>query len=259
MSREGERLFARYAFAPNDLGYCGPADARALFELAANGHTAGDVAAIARRFSGVWPYLAVLAELTGGADPLDETLVRAYWTGTPAPGVAAAEFGARLLDRLGERAGHYWHHLDAALQPEAAPDHGFHVFGVYPWSRLLPAGPPEQPLHVLDSCRISWGRVVRVRDDRVVVRRRPLGWDGERLELLAEREHEAKYRINGWSFVADPRPGEWLALHWDWACDRITHDDAARLRQGTLDRLALTNDRLSGAGPRRAAAAAPPR
>ncbi|MET7401585.1 DUF6390 family protein [Dactylosporangium sp. NPDC005572] len=262
MSREGERLFARYAFSPNDLGYCGPADASALFELAVTGHTDGDVVAIARRFSGAWPYLVLLAELTGGTDPLDETLVRAYWTGAPAEGVEAAEFGARLLNRLGARAGHYWHHLDGALLPEAAPDHGFHVFGVYPWSRMLPAGPPEQPLHVLDSCRISWGQVTQVRDGdgQVVVRRRPLGWDGERLGLLPEREHEVRYRIDGRGFVTDPRPGEWLALHWDWACDRLTDDDLTRLRQSTADRLALTNERLAtGTGPRRAAAAAPPR
>jgi len=87
------------------------------------------------------------------------------------------------------------------------------VFGVYPWSRLLPAGLPEQPLQVLDSCRISWGRVARVRDGRVVVRRQPLGRDGERLALLPEREHEVRYRIDGRGFVADPRLSDGLALH----------------------------------------------
>jgi hypothetical protein len=260
VSGEGERLFARYAFSPNDLGYCGPADARALFELAATGRAAADITAIARRFSGAWPYLVLLAELTGGADPLDEALVRAYWTGAPVRGVDAAAFGARLLDRLGAWAGHYWHHLDEALLPEAAPDHGFHVFGVYPWSRLLPAGPPEQPLHVLDSCRISWGRVVvHGRDGHVVVRRQPLGWDGDRLALLPEREHEVRHRIDGRGFVDDPRPGEWLALHWNWVCDRLTGDDVERLCQGTTGRLALTNERLTGAGRRRATGAAPQR
>jgi len=30
----GERLFARYAFSPNDLGFCGPAGAGALAGVA---------------------------------------------------------------------------------------------------------------------------------------------------------------------------------------------------------------------------------
>ena len=48
----GERLFARYAFAPNELGYCGPADSATLFELAVTGQAEADLAPIARRFSG---------------------------------------------------------------------------------------------------------------------------------------------------------------------------------------------------------------
>ena len=77
-AKGGERLFARYAYAPNHLGYCGPADSAALAELASTGQTDADVRSIASRFSGAWPYLCVLAELAGIADPLDERVVRAY-------------------------------------------------------------------------------------------------------------------------------------------------------------------------------------
>jgi Family of unknown function (DUF6390) len=135
----GARLFAQYAYAPNQLGYCGPADSAALFELAVTGQTAADVTAIASRFTGAWPYLCVLAELTGIADPLDARLVRAYWTGSALlDGVDRARFGRMLLSRIGQAgARQYWAHLTAALLPEAAPTHCFHVFGVYPWTRLL--------------------------------------------------------------------------------------------------------------------------
>jgi hypothetical protein len=73
----GQRLFARYAYAPNHLGYCGPGDSASLAELASTGRTAGDIRSIASRFSGAWPYLCVLAEITGIDDPLDQQLVRA--------------------------------------------------------------------------------------------------------------------------------------------------------------------------------------
>ena len=119
-----------------------------------------DVPSLARGFSGAWPYQQVLAELAGIDDPLDERVVRAYWTGNELTDrVGNVRFGSALLERIRPQAGHYWGHLTDDLLAEASPTHAFHVFGVYPWSRLLETGLPE-PLNVLDSCRIGWAEVV---------------------------------------------------------------------------------------------------
>lgn len=242
----GERLFARYAYAPNELGYCGPAETAALFNLGVTGETTLDVAAIARRFSGAWPYAAVLAELAGIDNPLDARVMRAYWTGGPLlDTVDRSAFGVKLLEVLGPQAGHYWGHLTPALLPEAAPTHGFHVFGVYPWSRLLVAGAPEHPLRVLHNCRIRWGQVVAVDGEHVVVRSRRLAWDGAQLQLAAESEERVRMAVGGRGFVADPRPGDWLALHWDWVCERLTAADLEQLERETARQLQVTNDRLT--------------
>ena len=186
---EGTALFARYADAPNALGYCGPPEGIGTPEQA-------EIRASARRFSGVWPYLQVLARLIGTADPLDARLVEAYWLGRDlgrrprgvrpgAPGRARAE------------GGRYWTHLTPDLLAEAAPDHGFHVFGVYPWSRLSSVGP--QPLFVLDSCRIRWGTVVAL--DPLTVSSPRLTWDGTALGLgepTAARSKETGWRWARW-------------------------------------------------------------
>ncbi|MDV7268627.1 DUF6390 family protein, partial [Rhodococcus oxybenzonivorans] len=76
----GHRLFAQYAHAPNALGYCGPPGSERLQALACGQATDVDVLSLARQFSGAWPYQQVIAELAGIADPLDERVVRAYWT-----------------------------------------------------------------------------------------------------------------------------------------------------------------------------------
>lgn len=250
----GARLFARYAYAPNHLGYCGPADSAALFELAATGHTPADVTAIASRFTGAWPYLCVLAELTGIDDPLDVRLVRAYWTGSSLlDGVDQARFGRMLLARIAKAgARQYWAHLTAALLTEAAPTHSFHVFGVYPWTRLLSpardmpaAGDPAPALHVLDNCRIKWGRVLALHGDRAVVRSRSLTWDGQLLRLGEDSEQEVGLTEDGSGFVAGARVGDWLAVHWDWACDRLTADELWQLRALTDWQLDVTNARLA--------------
>ena len=244
----GQRLFARYAYAPNHLGYCGPSDSASLAELASTGRTAGDVRSIASRFSGAWPYLCVLAEITGIDDPLDEEVVRAYWTGSPLlDEVDRARFWRELLDRIAAAgAGRYWAHLTPALLPEAMPTHGFHVFGVYPWTRLLaPAPAPGPALHVLDSCRIRWGRVTSVDGDHAVVRGRRLAWDGQALRLGEETEDSVRLTEAGRAFVTDVSPGDWLAVHWDLACDRLAVDELWQLRRWTDWQLAATNLRLA--------------
>jgi hypothetical protein len=226
---EGAALFARYADAPNALGYCGPPEGI--------GTTDAEIRASARRFSGVWPYLQVLARLTGTPDPLDLSLVEAYWLGRDL-GVDREAFGRELLAVLGPRAGAYWTHLNAALLAEAAPDHGFHVFGVYPWSRLLTAGP--QPLEVLDSCRIRWGTVVGF--DPLTVSSPRLTWDGEQLGL----GEPTVGPVTGDGGAL----GDVVAVHWDRLVDVLTPEQTEVLAAGTLRRLALTTVRLHAAPAR---------
>jgi hypothetical protein len=245
MSAPGSVLFARYAYAPNELGYCGPTEAQALFDLGVTGETTADVHSIARRFSGAWPYAALLAELAGIDDPLDEQVMRAYWTGGPLlETVDPADFGTKLLDVIAAQAGHYWGHLTQDLLHEAAPTHGFHVFGVYPWTRLL-AELPDQPLHVLDNCRIRWGRMIGVDGDHVVVSSRRLTWDGAVLGLAVPAPERVRLAVDGRAFVPDAAPGDWLALHWDSVCERLTEPDLRWLRRCTSWQLQVTNERLT--------------
>ena len=126
---------------------------------------------------------------------------------------------------LGSKAGAYWTHLTPDLLAEAAPDHGFHVFGVYPWSRLLAAGP--QPLFVLDSCRIRWGTVVGL--DPLTVSSPRLTWDG-RLALGDPVEGP----VDGDGVAR----GDLVAVHWDRLVDRLTPDQVEVLAESTEARLA---------------------
>jgi hypothetical protein len=41
-------------------------------------------------------------------------------------------------------------------------------------------------------------------------------------------------------------PGDWLAVHWDLACERLTVDELWQLRRWTDWQLAATNARLAG-------------
>ncbi|TXH31832.1 MAG: hypothetical protein E6Q98_26400 [Rhodospirillaceae bacterium] len=237
---EGVELFARYAYAPNALGFCGPP----LGATLRDGSTDA-VRAAAATFSGVWPYLQVLSRMTGIADPLDCRLVESYWLGGGVGAdLDAVEFTRELLDIIGPRAGAYWSHLGPDLSGEAAANHCFHVFGVYPWSRLLGTGMDEQPLNVLDNCRITWGTVLSREADEVEVSCRVLSYPHETLELSEPAVRRVLVFVDGYSAVPDVRAGDQVAVHWGRLCGRLTDEQIGALSASTDRQLRVTNQRL---------------
>jgi len=243
----GVEMFARYAYAPNALGYCGPALGATLRDGSVD-----EVRRAATRFSGAWPYLRVLSRLTGIADPLDYRLVESYWLGGGVGSdLDAKDFFDALLEIIGPQAGRYWSHLTADLASEAAANHCFHVFGVYPWTRFLGrentgnTGMDGHPLSVLDNCRITWGTVVsRVGDDIQVVCRR-LVWDGQALALTEPSERRLDVWADGYSAVPDVAVGDQVAVHWGRLCGRLSPQQVHALGDSTDRQLQVTSQRLA--------------
>ncbi len=126
----------------------------------------------------------------------------------------------------------------------ALPNHAFHVFGVYPWVGLLGKG-GDHPLHVLDRCRIRWGKVITVSGNAVVVASRSLTWDGCRLDLGPYGTETVTRGLDGTTLVEQLRPGDAVALHWGWVCARLSRRQLANLRRNTELQLDLANRRLA--------------
>ncbi|MFF5077293.1 DUF6390 family protein [Actinoplanes sp. NPDC000266] len=222
MSEAGALLFARYAYPPNELGYCGPAGASALLAPG----VPGEIAARARQFEGAWSYLELLAATAGIGDPLDETVVRAYWVGGALlDEVPPAALVAWLGDRFRGQRGGTWR----SAGERAVAHHSFHVFEVYPWAAMLGAGPSPVALRVLDRCRVRTGVVLRVDGERAIVRSGPLVSDGTSLSRGPDRPEEVRWSAGGRSLIGAPAPGDRVALHWDWVCDVLTAEQAGRL------------------------------
>jgi len=247
VSVPGPILFARYAFPPNALGYCGPADAQALLEYADAGHSDRGLVALARRFDGAWPYLTLIAASAGRTDPLDRDVVEAYWIGNPLlERVTATHLIAQLDERFARRIGHGWTDLATLAASGARAHHNFHVFGVYPWVGMLRGGTPATPLHVLDNCRIAWGRVESIDGTQAIVRSRGLVWTGRELLLGPELPRSATVEAPGGQALATRvRVGDRVSLHWDWVCDVLQPHQVRALRQYTQMHLDLVNRALN--------------
>ena len=124
------------------------------------------------------------------------------------------------------------------MRPDAIAHHGFHVLAIYPW--FAPPAHPKSalPLSVLDQCRIRWGTVRRRRRQRPPASARsPLTWDGTRLALGDEHEESVRWQEDGWAPAGAVEPGDVVACHWDWACDRLTPDQAEQLAERTARQL----------------------
>jgi hypothetical protein len=238
----GPLLFARYAYPPNELGYCGPSDPGALLESASDGLDLAELAHLATGFAGAWPYLELIAGCNGIADPLDARVVEAYWVGNQLlEKVPDSALLSSLSDRFEDRAGRRFGHVASAVPLGGVCQHSFHVFAVYPWLGLLRAGMEGAPLTVLDRCRIRWGYVEAVTGDLVTVRNRLLGFDGSRLVLGPEEVEVARRSLHGVGLAPPVTVGDIVSLHWDWVCDRLTPVGLANLARCTAANLAAVN------------------
>lgn len=248
MSASGALLFARYAYPPNELGYCGPEDHFALLEYVAGGTADGGLARLASEFDGAWPYLSLIAHENGLGDPLDEAVVEAYWIGNGLlHNVEMARMGEALATRFRSQAGPDWEAIAAAIPAGARPNHSFHVFCVYPWLGLLRAGHSTEPLQVLERCRIRAARVLSIDGDTATVRYQGLGWDGHRLFPGALAEDHVTISRNGYA-LDDIGAGDLVSLHWHWACERLSPQRAAALQSATDYQLAIANSLPHPAG-----------
>ncbi|MBB3037310.1 DUF6390 family protein [Hoyosella altamirensis] len=237
----GAALFARYAYPPNELGYCGPPGVTATVQQLSGAPSPEQARMWARSFDGAWPYLTEIAAAFGSADPLRADVVEAYWVGTP---LLKEIDPGRLLSRLQDSFRGQVGNLLASAR-SACAHHSFHVFVVYPWARMLDKGPAA--LSVLQNCRIRWGKVTDVSDEEVTVLSRPLEYNGA-LSLGAPTAETARWRVAGQQLAGRPMAGESVALHWDWICDRLEPGQTAQLQTYTEMTLQWVNELLGRHG-----------
>jgi len=204
----GPLLFARYAYPPNELGYCGPSDASALIDSATEAGGESELGHLAKQFDGAWPYLELIASCNGISDPLDRRVVEAYWVGNELH-VAYPRCRWRRrstidlpVARSKLRAAGIGAFTGGVIQ-HSFTCRGLPVFG------LLRAGKEGAPLQILDRCRIRWGQVLNVDGDFVTVKSRSLKFEGSHLRLGTEGLEVVRRALGGVVSLAT-----WLRATW---------------------------------------------
>ena len=239
----GLLLFARYAFPPNRLGYCGSPDHEGLFGYLTEDRADPGLRELAQKFEGAYPYLRLIAEANGQSDPFDPRVVEAYWIGNAfLARVGVSLFYESLRRRFQPRMdplAFSW--MTSGLADGTRPHHNFHVFEVYRRAGLLRDERAVIALDRMDQCRISWGRVVFVEGAEVIVDRAPLVLAGGKLALGAPVPVRILRQVDGRGYLDNFRPGEIVLIHWNWACDRLSIPAFRALSRATRSAIAHTN------------------
>ena len=242
----GPIRFARYAFGPNRLGYCGPEASKELFEQATDGGSDAALRHLARDFEGAWPYLELIAEANGIADPLDDRVVDAYWIGNDlvqavTPAGLSRSLELRFRPRLRADG---WRWMAETPGAGAVPVHAYHVLDVFPKVGLLRSGELDDVLRIMDSCRIRWGRVLERDGDWLVVSVVPLDLVAGKLQLGLARPERIRAWWDGSSFLDAAASGDTISIHWDWACERLDPERLGRLITFTRREIEIANRSL---------------
>jgi len=243
----GPILFARYAFGPNRLGYCGPDDAAELFGHATGGGELPALRRLAEQFEGAYPYLELIARANGLPDPLDARVVEAYWLGSELlehvrPADLAGSLDVRFRKRL---RGDGWRWLADKPRAGALPMHAFHVLDVFPRLGLLRSGALDDVVKVIDSCRIRWGRVLERAGDWLVTSVVPMALAEGKLRLGPPRVETVRGWQDGRGFLgAEVARNDIVSIHWDWACEVLDARRLNLLRGWTQHELRIANQTI---------------
>jgi len=120
----------------------------------------------------------------------------------------------------------------------AKAHHNFHVLSVWKQADKIDS---LQILSSMDLCRISWGKVKKVNQADLKVEYQPLVLKNNKLSLGKPILEKINYRIEDKGFIKKPKKGNWISMHWGFACEVLNDWQVANLKKYTLENIDLAN------------------
>jgi len=255
LNKRGILFHAKHAYMPNVLGYCGPEERGRILKGIEQGEAGEDLVATLKEFEAAYPFLKLIAR-NSGREAFDYRVSEAYWIGNRLlEHVPASDFHGFAQRELKGMGNERTRSALRNLKGPALPHHSFYVMSTYSL-----AGPGNGPdlsneasrkiAELIDSCRISWGKVVQVGSEELKVRIRPLTIEGGRLSLAKPALRRVKYNQDVRPFGAI-KPGDTVSVHWNYACDVLTPTQAMNIERYTDADLSLVNGLTKAAGNRK--------
>ena len=87
----------------------------------------------------------------------------------------------------------------------------------------------------MDACRISWGLILKIKQESFIVQTKPLIADNDGKIKQADFfiEREIFNYFEGARLIKNAMIGDFISIHWGCACELLTRDQANRLQKYT--------------------------
>ncbi len=244
----GALLHASYAFMPNKLGFCGPDDRGRILEHLRESSVDDRLISTLKNFEAAYPFVHLIGSATG-REPFDPKVAEAYWLGNELlEQVSPEQFYHFTTGGLKKKNRDDNRNLFLSLGNRALPHHTFYVLNtamsVISDFHHSSAADPRRVVETLDNCRISWGKVVKVEKDSLLVRYRPIVLENGILQYAQPALKKLQYDRE-MPFCSHPRPGATVSMHWNFACQVLSATQVKNIRSYTERDLAATNFFLS--------------
>lgn len=241
----GILLHAKHAFMPNALGYCGPDDRGSILRHLQDSSSTPELLDVLASFEAAYPFIRFIAKSSGLA-PFDYSVPEAYWIGnglldrTPPP-----DFYSFSHAQLPKRRRAEVKRVFDSLGPKAKPHHTFYVMSTYASSSVadgpsLSTDGARKVEALIENCRISPGRVTKTGPKEIEVRYRPVRLVDGTLRLGGPSLKKVAYDAGVHPFEGI-QAGDWVSMHWNFACEVLSGAQARNLSRYTLSDIASAN------------------
>jgi len=233
---EGLKLASIYGLKPHELGFCGPqvaAKQKILRGFVLGKISEKEAQAVLEKFEGAYQYYKLIAESNGIEDPFDEKVIRAYWVGNKLLDKVKVEDLRQMVIEKFSYAGllpkEVAEEKAKAISEKAIPHHSLHVYVIGSVTGKVDLN----DLVMKDLCRVSWGKVLEINEDKIIVEYRSIvgdkkiGWS------------ELKRKVVDWdkNILPAVNIGDRISFHWKLAIQILSKEDIINLEKYTFQNI----------------------
>jgi len=234
---EGVELAARFSYITNILRYCGPEEASERFvKYFEKESSKEELIASLKKFEGLYPYLNAIAKKSG-KEFYDYSVVEAYWIGNKLLDEFEKEDILEIIRSLVKRGlpKTIGDKLIETMPDGFIPHHNFNVIFVGVGNIT---GAVEVTIQNMDNCRISYGKVLEILSDKLIVSTKPLDLAGKKIVYGQEETKTAVYLP---VMFPNLKVGDIVALHWGFACMVLNEEQQKNLESYTQKIIDIRN------------------
>ena len=229
----GPRLAALYSLMPNRLGFCGPqknSDQGKLTKFLLDEISEKEVRKVLSKFEAAYAYYKLIAKKNKIKDPLNIKVVEAYWLGNKLLEKVGVEDIKKMILKDFVKPNLLTRETaiqrSALIPKNSKAHHSFHVFILGSVTGRV----DFKNIKLKDICRPGWGKVISIKNDKVLVEYEPLASEKGKIKFGKKKGKEINWDKR---IVPDISVGDWVSFHWNFLAQKLKKEEIKNLTKYT--------------------------